>query len=201
MQAPAFRRVPSALLGLLLSLGAPIQMTWAAGPKAASDASQIKLAVEQTPGKLVVEQSAGRQSLALEAGSGRVLTLPGPAANVFVADPRVAEVRPASISSLFVFGVGPGRTTVAVMDSDGHAISQIEVTVRPNTFVAGEAEAAVAKLLANSRIRVTALARGLLLTGTVGSWPRGMSRPPTPSTTRCRSSRRCRSTCACGSSR
>ena len=33
---------------------------------------------------------------------------------LFVADPKVAEVRPASPTSLFVFGVGPGRTTVAL---------------------------------------------------------------------------------------
>ena len=50
-------------------------------------------------------------SLTLETGAGRVVTLDGPAANVFVADPKVAEVRPASASTLFVFGVGPGRTT------------------------------------------------------------------------------------------
>lgn len=140
-----------------------------AGEAKASEAKAAPPRPGSNTGRVVLEQTAGRLALSLEAGSGRVLSLPGPAANVFVADPRVAEVRPASISSLFVFGVGPGRTTVAVMDTDGRAISQIEVTVRPNTFVAGEAEATVAKLLANSRIRVTAQARGLLLTGTVAS--------------------------------
>ena len=58
--------------------------------------------------------------LALEAGSGRVLTLPAPVANVFVADPKVGEVRPASATSLFLFGVNPGRTTVAALDADGN---------------------------------------------------------------------------------
>lgn len=118
-------------------------------------------------------QGAGRegprQALALESGNGRVLTLSGPAANVFVADPRVAEVRPASTNSLFVFGLGPGRTTIAAMDSEGKPVAQFDVTVRPSTFVAGEAEAAVARLLPNSRIRVSPQSRGLLLTGSVGS--------------------------------
>ena len=36
------------------------------------------------------------QGLALEAGSGRVIALPGAVASVFAADPKVAEVRPAS---------------------------------------------------------------------------------------------------------
>ena len=109
------------------------------------------------------------RTLSLESGNGRILALPGPAANVFVADPKVAEVRPASTNSLFVFGVGPGRTTIAAMDSDGRSVAQFEVTVRPSTFVAGEAEAAVARLLPNSRIRITPQSRGMLLTGNVAS--------------------------------
>ena len=52
-----------------------------------------------------------------------------PAPNVFVADPKVAEVRPASPTSLFVFGVGAGRTTVAALDADGHLVAQYDVTV------------------------------------------------------------------------
>ena len=42
-------------------------------------------------------QAGSRQTVALESGNGRILTLPGPATNVFVADPKVAEVRPASV--------------------------------------------------------------------------------------------------------
>ena len=81
----------------------------------------------------------------------------------------MAEVRPASTNSLFVFGVGPGRTTIAAMDGDGRSVAQYEVTVRPSTFAAGEGETAVSRLLPNSRIRVTPQARGLLLTGNVAS--------------------------------
>lgn len=121
------------------------------------------------PVRPVVEHTEGRQILSLESGNGRVVTLPAPAANVFVADPKVAEVRPASTNALFVFGVGPGRTTIAAMDADGHPVSQFEVTVRPSTFNAGEAEVAIAKLLPNSRVKVTPQARGLLLTGAVGA--------------------------------
>lgn len=126
----------------------------------------------RTPPRPPVERAAdtrpdGRTALSLEAGNGRVITLPGPATNVFVADPRVAEVRPASTDSLFVFGVAPGRTTIAVMNAEGHPVAQFEVTVRPSTFVATEAEAAVARLMPNSRIRVTPQGRGLLLTGNV----------------------------------
>jgi pilus assembly protein CpaC len=110
---------------------------------------------------------AARHTLNLEAGSGRVITLPAPASNVFVADPKVTEVRPGSPSSLFVFGVGPGRTTVAAMDSAGHLVSQYDVTVQPSAFGATEAQAAIKRLMPGSRIRVQAQAKGLLLSGQV----------------------------------
>jgi pilus assembly protein CpaC len=105
----------------------------------------------------------------MDSGSGQILTLPQAASNVFVADPKVAEVRPASPNTLFVFGVGPGRTTIAAMDQDGRAVSQFEITVHPSMFAAAEAEGVVAKLLPGSHIHVTPQARGVLLTGNVSS--------------------------------
>ncbi len=109
------------------------------------------------------------RSLTLEAGTGRVLTLTDPASNVFVADPKVAEVRPASPTSLFVFGVGPGRTTVAVMNAAGRPMSQYEVTVQPSTFGATEAQVAITRLMPGSRVRAQAQAKGVLLSGQVNS--------------------------------
>ena len=49
-----------------------------------------------------------QRSIAIEAGSGRVVTIAGAAANVFVADPKIVQVRPASASALFVFGLSRG---------------------------------------------------------------------------------------------
>ena len=108
-----------------------------------------------------------RGALILQAGSGKVLTLGGAAANVFVADPKVAEVRPASATSLFVFGVGAGTTTVAALDSAGHVLAQYEVTVQPSAFGAVAAQAAIARLVPTSHVQVQALQKGLLLTGSV----------------------------------
>ena len=107
--------------------------------------------------------------LALEAGAGRVLTLSTAATNIFVADPKIAEVRPASSTSLFVFGVAAGRTTVAAMDSAGHTVAQYNVVVHASTFAANEAESTVARLVSNGRFKVTPEAKGLLLTGSVPS--------------------------------
>jgi pilus assembly protein CpaC len=108
-------------------------------------------------------------SLRLESGSGQVITLRSAAANVFVADPKIAEVRPASATSLFVFGIGAGRTTVAAMDTAGRLIARYEVTVQPSSFGATEAQAAIARLLPGSRVRAQAQAKGLMLSGQVNS--------------------------------
>jgi pilus assembly protein CpaC len=86
---------------------------------------------------------------------------------VFVADPKVADVHPASSTSLFVFGVGVGRTTIAALDTAGHLISQYEVTVQPSLFGASEAQAAISRLMPGSRVKVQAQARGVLLSGRV----------------------------------
>jgi pilus assembly protein CpaC len=111
--------------------------------------------------------AAEARTLALEVGAGRIMVLGGPVANVFVADPKVAEVRPASTSTLFVFGVGVGRTTVAALDSAGRLVAQYTVTVQPATFGAGQAQDGIARLLPSSRVKVQADAHGLLLTGVV----------------------------------
>ncbi len=115
-------------------------------------------------------QGGGQGSaMSLESGTGRVMSLADPAANIFVADPKVAEVRPASATSLFVFGIAPGHTTVAAMDAAGRVIAQYEVTVQPSGFGAREAQASIGRLVPGSRVQVRAQARGLLLTGAVAS--------------------------------
>ena len=110
-----------------------------------------------------------RQRVTFEAGSGQLVTLRAPAANVFVADPKVADVRPGSATSLFVFGLAPGRTTVAALDDEGHAVAEFDVTVRASSFNANAAEAAVNALMPGLGLRVAAQPKGLLVSGSVAS--------------------------------
>lgn len=114
-------------------------------------------------------RAQGVMPVTMESGTGRVVTLGQSAANVFVADPRVAEVRPASPTTLFVFGVGPGQTTVAAMDGNGQVVQQYDVTVQPSGFGAREAQAAISRLIPGSRVQVRAQAKGLMLTGGVAN--------------------------------
>jgi len=108
-------------------------------------------------------------SMSFESGSGKILQLLAPAANIYVADPKVAEVRPASSTSLFVFGVGPGHTTIAAVDLLGRLLADYDITVRPSGFGAREAQAAIARLIPGSNIQVKPSGKGVMLTGPVAN--------------------------------
>ncbi|WP_406240082.1 type II and III secretion system protein family protein (plasmid) [Acetobacter orientalis] len=72
--------------------------------------------------------------LSLEAGKGKLIQLPAPAQNVFSADPKVAEVRPASQNSIFVFGLAPGRTSIVATDDNGEEIGHYAVNIQPSAY-------------------------------------------------------------------
>jgi pilus assembly protein CpaC len=118
-------------------------------------------------GPVTVTHPPRIQGLALEAGTGRIVVLSGPAASVFAADPHVAEVRPASPTSLFVLGIAPGRTTIAVIGDGGEAIAEYDVTVRPSSFIAEQAESAIARVLHGHGVHVAARPNGLVVSGTL----------------------------------
>ncbi len=118
------------------------------------------------PGGVVLR---GGQPLALSAGAGRVVQVPRAVASVFAADPRVAEVRPASPTSLFIFGVGPGRTTVAALDTEGNVVAQLEVTVRAAAFTAPEAQTVLSRALPGRSARIETRPNGLALLGEVAT--------------------------------
>lgn len=120
----------------------------------------------QVNGNNVVKLPA-QNVISIDAGTGRILQLVAGAASVFAADPKIAEVRPASATSLFIFGVAPGRTTVAALDGGGKPIAQYDVVVQPSSYGANEAEAAVARALPGSSVHVGTTQNGLILTGKV----------------------------------
>lgn len=79
-----------------------------------------------------------RNALTLTEGEGRDLNMPAGASTVMVADPDVVDVQATSPTSIFVTGVGAGRTNVIVRDINDRPMANIAVTVRRGT---GGAEA------------------------------------------------------------
>ncbi len=109
-----------------------------------------------------------RASITLSAGSGQVIHLHANANNVFTADPKVAEVRPASANSLFVFGVAPGTTTVAALSAAGDPIAQYQVSVVPSGFDAGQVRGTLSHG-GNASISTRATETGVSLSGHVAT--------------------------------
>jgi pilus assembly protein CpaC len=168
--------VPALLLGtLLVGLAAgmppasaqPVPLTPAAvdTPPAAAPAAAPAVA----PGPAAAIGPIEHRRLSFEAGAGQLVTLHSPATNVFVADPKVAGVRPGSTTTLFIFGVGPGHTTVAALDDTGAAVAEYDVTVRPSVFLSGQAERAIAQVMPNSHVRVIPQPKGLLVSGRINN--------------------------------
>ena len=107
--------------------------------------------------------------LVLEAGMGRVVNLPGISANVFVADPKVVEVRPASARTLFVFGLAEGRTSIAALNASGHTLALYNVTVGPATYAARTIDRSVARAMPDAHVTAVPNGSGVTLTGRVAS--------------------------------
>ena len=111
----------------------------------------------------------GMRSLSLETGMGRVVELGATASTVFAADPKVAEVRPASANSLFIFGVGAGRTSVAALDASGHPVAQYDVIVQPSSYGAIAARGAIARAMPGSNIKISTESGNVAVSGQVAT--------------------------------
>jgi pilus assembly protein CpaC len=120
---------------------------------------------EATPAAPARPAEVRGEGVTLEVGSGRLFYLPRAAASVFAADPKTAEVRPASPTSLFVFGVAVGRTTISAIDASGVAIRQFEVLVTPSGAGAALAAATVQRNNPGSRVGMQAIPNGMTLHG------------------------------------
>ena len=171
------RRATAVLLGLALA-GTAVPAA-AAEPFGRSGRQGVAPAAGASPGEIVqvpqntggtsVSVAASRGTVSLEAGAGRIVTLGAAATSVFTADPKVVEVRPASPTTLFLFGVAPGKTTVAVIDGAGHMTAQWEVVVHPGSFGASEAQASISRAMPGHDIQVDTRADGLVVRGTVST--------------------------------
>src|SRR5262249_13651439 len=67
----------------------------------------------------------------LDAGRSVVCDLPQDAAEIFVADPKIANALVRSPHKLYLIGVNAGLTTVFALDNKGHKIAAYELSINP----------------------------------------------------------------------
>jgi pilus assembly protein CpaC len=100
-------------------------------------------------------------------GSGKVVTLPHAVASIFAADPGVVEVRPASPTSLFVFGKGVGETTLVATDQNGNTVANYVVTVGPSSFTGDRLETESRNSAPGGSVSAESEPNGMIVRGTV----------------------------------
>ncbi len=106
-------------------------------------------------------------SFAVEVGKGKLIKLPAPVANLFVADPGTASVRPASPDSMFVFGKKSGETDIVGTDQNGNRIAQFTVSVNPSSYSNDRIQGQAQNLAPGSNVSIDTEANGTILSGTV----------------------------------
>ena len=106
-------------------------------------------------------------SFDVEVGKGKLIKLPAPVANLFVADPDTATVHPASPTSMFVFGKKTGETDIVATDQNGNRIAQFTVSVDPSSYNSDRLQSQSQNVAPGNGVSVESEANGVVLQGNV----------------------------------
>ncbi|MEQ1686947.1 MAG: type II and III secretion system protein family protein [Sphingopyxis sp.] len=118
-------------------------------------------ALYATPG-----QQVERDDLLLSVGRGRLINLPAPMVDVFVANQEVADVQVRSSTQLYVFGKAPGETSVYATDAAGRVVYSVVTRVGNNIETIDQM---LLLAMPDAHVNVTTMNGIVLLTGTVAS--------------------------------
>ncbi len=128
---------------------------------AAATLAAIPTARADVAGSRIQNASSG---VMLAIGRGTLVNLSRPMTDVFVADPTVADIQVRSPRLLYIFGKGPGETTVYATDKAGAVVYSANVRVG-NNF--DQVRTMLRTAMPDATIEVTAMNGMTILTGTV----------------------------------
>jgi pilus assembly protein CpaC len=118
-----------------------------------------------SPSDVPVDGVAPRR-MTIGVGKSVVLELPRDAAEVFVANPNVANALVRSARKLYIIGAANGQTSIFATDRDGRRIAAVELTVGRDVADLG---AILKTTLPTSDIQVRTVNDSVILTGSVDS--------------------------------
>lgn len=110
--------------------------------------------------------SDGSGALEINTGRARLITLPRPMTDLFVADDSIADVQVRSPTQLYIFGKKPGETTVSATGRGGAVVYAATVRVGNNLDSIGRM---LRLAMPEATIAATPMNGLILLTGTVAS--------------------------------
>ena len=110
--------------------------------------------------------SDGSGALEINTGRARLITLPRPMTDLFVADDSIADVQVRSPTQLYIFGKKPGETTVSATGRGGAVVYAATVRIGNNLDSIGR----MLKLaMPEAQIVATPMNGLILLTGTIAA--------------------------------
>lgn len=121
-------------------------------------------ALEQT--SLVEASGPVARRINIGVGKSVIIDLPRDAAEIFVADPKVANAIVRSSRKLYVIAMGNGQTSIFAMDKQGRQIAAIDITIGRDITELGRI---IRTALPNSDIVPRTINDTIILTGTADS--------------------------------
>ena len=104
--------------------------------------------------------------LLLSVGRGRLVTLPTPMTDIFVANQAVADVQVRTSTQLYIFGKGPGETSIYATDAAGRVVYSVVARVGNNIETIDQM---LTLAMPDAHINVNTMNGFVLLTGTVAA--------------------------------
>lgn len=115
---------------------------------------------------LLIFSTLNANALVVDLNKGRLITLPVPAAHVYIADPAVADVDVRSATQIYVYGVGAGETTIHAVDVNNDEIFSDVITVKLSS---GNLQKVIKSAFPTSSVVFTPAGDSLILGGNVNS--------------------------------
>lgn len=125
----------------------PVTSAWAAGGK-------------------TVRSGPAAKRITMGVGKSFIINLPRDAAEIFVANPKVANAVVRSSRKLYVIGMAGGQTTIFAMDKAGRQIATFEISVGRDI---GQLGTILKTALPKSKIELRTINNTIILTGSVAS--------------------------------
>lgn len=114
-------------------------------------------------GKVQVSSSDARDQVKLGLNKSIVITLPGDAYDILVANPAVADAVTRTSRRIYLFGKQVGQTNIFIFGANGEQIASVDLTIERD--VAG-LQAYIKRFIPTSDIQVELINDNVVLTGT-----------------------------------
>lgn len=113
-----------------------------------------------------VSSDMSARRIVMGVGKSTIVDLPEDAAEIFVANPAIANAVVRTARKLYVIGTGEGQTSLFALDKQGHEIAAFEISIGRDV---GELSRILRTAMPNSAVQAQTIDDTIILTGSVDS--------------------------------